>query len=566
MKLGEIYISDDKEIVRIREITKFICTEIGFNKINTIRITTATSELTRNLYEHALKGKITFIILDQKEKTGIKLIFEDNGPGIKNLDQILSGTYKSKEGLGIGLLGAKNLMDFFNIKTSSEGTKIEIIKWCDQYSKSYDVDKIKPEFDVISEESALSILKTQNRETLLILEELKEKNERLIKINLELKQKKDQLNTTMLELENSNYEIMETMTALEQLNKELETIVDTIPDAILVMNLEGTILLYNEPFKKLCKKCIEGELRIKTNILDYKNDNLFIKQLKESVTKTKELRKFIIEPKKGLWLQFLSNFTRISPSAEPFAIIIEIRDITQFVEFEEIRKQFVSTVSHELRTPITSINLSISNFKKYKEYLSEKVQAKILDMIEDNSIILNKMIDDLLILSRMDVKKIELQLEPCDMKELIETVIFQLSSKTESKNIKIINEIEPECVIIGDPVRLSQVFRILIDNAVKYSHENTSIYIKVDLNYIGTFNEKNQKGILFKVIDHGIGINPKDLGNIFQRFFRSENVKNIKGTGLGLSIAKEIISLHRGEIFVESEYGKGSTFGVFLPM
>jgi signal transduction histidine kinase len=100
---------------------------------------------------------------------------------------------------------------------------------------------------------------------------------------------------------------------------------------------------------------------------------------------------------------------------------------------------------------------------------------------------------------------------------------------------------------------------------MKYSNEKNSIEVKAIDHYKGQYNSRAQDGVLFKFEDKGIGISEKDISSIFQRFFRSDQVSDIPGTGLGLPIAKELIELHNGEVYVESEYGKGAIFYVFFP-
>ena len=115
-------------------------------------------------------------------------------------------------------------------------------------------------------------------------------------------------------------------------------------------------------------------------------------------------------------------------------------------------------------------------------------------------------------------------------------------------------------------LRSSQIFRILIDNAIKYSPKGAEIGIQAISDYEGPYNPKKLSGILVKIIDHGIGIPKKDLPNLFTRFYRGTNVGNIGGTGLGLSIAKALTNRHSGTLNVESKENEGTTFFVFLPI
>ena len=119
--------------------------------------------------------------------------------------------------------------------------------------------------------------------------------------------------------------------------------------------------------------------------------------------------------------------------------------------------------------------------------------------------------------------------------------------------------------MIGDLKRIAQIFRIFIDNAIKYSNERSIVKIKAFNNYKGELNPNSIDGVLIQFIDNGIGIRKEDIPNLFKKYFRTKDAINFPGTGLGLSIAETLTRAHKGEIFVESEYGKGTTFSIFLP-
>ncbi|MCK4875932.1 MAG: HAMP domain-containing histidine kinase, partial [Sulfurimonas sp.] len=137
----------------------------------------------------------------------------------------------------------------------------------------------------------------------------------------------------------------------------------------------------------------------------------------------------------------------------------------------------------------------------------------------------------------------------------------------KEKNMTIELDVDDQIELYGDPKRIGQVFRIFIDNAIKYSYENSIILIRATDHYNGNFNIKypNNDGVLFQFVDNGRGIKKEDLPNLFKRYFRSDDVSDIPGTGLGLFIAKEFTELHKGAVYAESNYKKGSTFSVFFP-
>ena len=202
---------------------------------------------------------------------------------------------------------------------------------------------------------------------------------------------------------------------------------------------------------------------------------------------------------------------------------------------------------------------------KYREKLNPDQEAQMIKIIMENASLLTQMIEDLLILSRIESKKLPLKWGELDLIKIIHDTVNQIQPKQVLKNISIELEVPEKLSTFGDSTRLLQVFRNLLDNAIKYSHNGTNVKINAFDHYLGPKNPTGVDGILIQIIDNGIGINPKDISHMFERFYRSIDVQEVQGTGLGLSIAKELIELHMGKISFDTEYGKGSTFSVFLP-
>lgn len=224
--------------------------------------------------------------------------------------------------------------------------------------------------------------------------------------------------------------------------------------------------------------------------------------------------------------------------------------------FAQVR-QFSADASHELRTPLTvmrgEIELALRNVKTAEEY--RRVMASALEEI----LRLTTIIDNLLLLARADRGMYDGTFSEVDLAELAGELYDDGTMLAEPKRITVTLERNDPAMIVGDRVRLRQLFLNLIDNAIKYTPEGGSVSIAV---------ERNNGSALFRVKDTGIGIPPEETGRVFDRFYRVDKARSreMGGSGLGLSIARWIAELHRGSIRVESEVDRGSVFTVELPL
>lgn len=226
-------------------------------------------------------------------------------------------------------------------------------------------------------------------------------------------------------------------------------------------------------------------------------------------------------------------------------------------QMTEDQKQFVSDASHELKTPLTALkSLFEVSLRDKKMTLTDT--KKVIQQGIDQTNKLSKLSNSLLELSRFDNQKL-VSTQTVLIKEIINDAISQLQPKADKKNIKIISKIGSQKVC-GNYQKLVELFVIFLDNAIKYSHDNT----KINLTAIN-----HKKNLLIKIVDQGIGISKKDLPHIFDRFYQASNsrTKNSDtGYGLGLSIAKQITELHHGQIEVETKLNRGTTFIIHLPL
>jgi two-component system, OmpR family, phosphate regulon sensor histidine kinase PhoR len=235
--------------------------------------------------------------------------------------------------------------------------------------------------------------------------------------------------------------------------------------------------------------------------------------------------------------------------------------MTKEKEVAEMKNDFVSNVSHELRTPLASI-------KAYIEMLidgeadDEKTKREFYEVIQNESNRLSRLIDNILNISRIESGLVKINKQPQSLTVILKEAIEVISPQAKGKEISLLEQLTPVFYqTVADRDMLYQAVLNLLSNAVKYTPEGGQITIQTEV-------DEAKKLVSARISDTGVGIPPKDLPFVFDKFYRVEaNNRMAKGTGLGLSLVKHIVeTVHRGRIFVESTQGKGSTFGFELDL
>ncbi|MBI4364781.1 MAG: GAF domain-containing protein [Candidatus Latescibacteria bacterium] len=227
---------------------------------------------------------------------------------------------------------------------------------------------------------------------------------------------------------------------------------------------------------------------------------------------------------------------------------------------DEMKSELISVVSHELRTPLTSIKAYTETLLENQENPSFTLQEKFLGIINEECDRLSRIVNDVLDLSRMDSGKRRLNAEPLSLSRILDEVVPTVEPQLIARRLSFARDLAPALPAIeADPDLLKQVLVNLINNAAKFSPEETRITLRA-----ARAGERMQ----IVVEDQGVGIPPDKLGRVFERFYRVEDggTRRAGGTGLGLAIVKGVVELHGGTIRVESEMGKGSRFVVELPL
>ncbi len=344
---------------------------------------------------------------------------------------------------------------------------------------------------------------------------------------------------------------------------KFEAILMSIANGVVVCDSSDIIQLVNEHARQLLD-VTDSEI-LNTNIQQY-CDNNGIDAFKEKI---EEFKNTPISQMTDKPLEFNIEVservlkTVISPmflnSGDYVGYIIVLIDITKEVEMDRLRSQFVSNVSHELRTPVTVLRSYSDTLANMGDEFDYETQKEFLGIMNKEVIRLHDMVNDILDFSRYQAKNINLEKEMHDIPELVQECVSRAQILAKEKNLEFVVMIEPNLPQI--PINYDSITRALMNlltNAIKYSSDNTTVKIRA---------EKTADYVVLTVTDQGTGISEENQKKVFDRFFRVEtSAHTVKGTGLGLHLVKITIEKHhKGEVFVHSKLGEGSTFGFKLP-
>lgn len=321
-------------------------------------------------------------------------------------------------------------------------------------------------------------------------------------------------------------------------------------DGILLLDSTGRILLANQALKEILSST-DGQISVGKNINDISPDSDIGNVIADALTNPEE---------REVELELADKGTAISISATPINdggatnLLIIFKNITKQRELDNIRRDFVANVSHDLKTPITGIKLLADAIRQTADTEAIKNFA---ERLEKETSRLMQLVNDLLDLSKLET--VDPKFGYFDLASLLEELATEFKSAAETKGIVLrVNIAERLPQYFGNPEQIELMVVNLLDNAVRYTATGGKINLKLS---------HRDKNFQFVIADTGIGIPKKDIGRIFERFYRVDKARSRKkgGTGLGLSIVKHVVQNHGGGIMVESRVGVGSKFIVNLP-
>ncbi len=329
----------------------------------------------------------------------------------------------------------------------------------------------------------------------------------------------------------------------------LRTILDSMVEAVYVTDGKGRVTLTNEALDELVPKDAVG--RRAKNVIKNKVLRRAIRRArKKGVAAQVELESTIGD-------RTYSFQAQVSPLPGGSGVVTVLHDVTRLRAADRIRRDFVANASHEIRTPLTAIR-GFAETLRDGAIDDRDVAVRFLDAIYRHSLRLQRLAEDLTTLAQAESLQHSFETVSTDVRAVCRDSANSLEGAAHSKRISIVFEIPDEKVVLDvSPRALDHALINLIQNAIKYSPEKTTVTIRL---------KSSEDFVVIEVEDQGPGIAPESQNRIFERFFRVEGGRSPQeaGTGLGLSIARNMIERAGGELTLESEVGKGSLFRITL--
>lgn len=353
------------------------------------------------------------------------------------------------------------------------------------------------------------------------------------------------------------------MTQIREKEGRLRSVLEHMINAIVMVSEEGKIVLLNRKAEQMFG--IKGSEWLGKPFTDVR----LSKEIADMTREVFEHRQYTHEELTIYYPEERILDVNIVPvfqnDDEQAGILLLLQDVTEMRRLERMRSQFVANVSHELKTPIAAV-------KGFTETLMNgamnepEVAKSFLQIIHDESERLNRLIGDILELSKIESKREPLYFSPVHLPTFMEQTVEMISNQANHKQIQVKLEVEHDLYLEADEDRLRQIVLNLLSNAINYTREGGKV--KLSAKPIIHADSMEYDDILIVIQDTGMGIPKKDLPRIFERFYRVDKARSRSsgGTGLGLSIVKHLVDSHHGAITVESEVGIGTTFSIKLPV
>ena len=347
---------------------------------------------------------------------------------------------------------------------------------------------------------------------------------------------------------------IEQIRSMQAEQDKLAAILSQITDGVMIVDDAGLVVLINEACEPILGTPVTGGME--KPLIQVVRHHQYVDVWRECLNTGEEQSVFLELPQSDKMIQCIA--TPLSGDLEGSSMLL-IRDLTMLRRLETVRRDFISNISHELRTPLAALKLlaetvadSAMDDPEMMQYFLHRMQVEV-----DS---LTQMVSELLELARIESGKTPLQLQSCDVADLLETAMQRMKVLAKSNEVEVSIELAKDLPhVMADSIRLGQVLSNLVSNALKFTPEGGKVALGAEV------FDKNPEMVCIYVADSGVGISSGMLERVFERFFKTDQSRSKGGTGLGLSIAKHLVEAHGGKIWAESQEGYGSTFYFTIP-
>ncbi|MGB8954195.1 MAG: ATP-binding protein [Tumebacillaceae bacterium] len=366
----------------------------------------------------------------------------------------------------------------------------------------------------------------------------------------------DEVGQLGLTLNTMAYKLEANIDDLQREKEQLSSIITSMTDGVVAADLNGTITLANPPARRFIRAQLLAETGMSSD-MRLPQDLLQIE--KEVMSHRESLQDELNWQGRILIVTMVPLYEKNGTTLR--GVVAVLRDITDERTLEKMRQDFIANVSHELRTPLAMM-------QGYSEALLDEFgddpeqRQELTQIILDETHRMRRLVNDLLDLAQLESGQFQMNTEEVDMSHLIRRIGRKFTTVSHERGVAIqlqVPEGVPPLIVHGDSDRLEQVFTNLVDNAFRHTPQGGQILLTLT-------HEAGSAHV--SVRDTGEGIPPEDLPFVFDRFYKVDKARTRSkgGTGLGLAITRNIVKNHHGDIVVESEVGKGTTFNVLLPL
>ncbi|MCR8643729.1 cell wall metabolism sensor histidine kinase WalK [Paenibacillus sp. N1-5-1-14] len=382
------------------------------------------------------------------------------------------------------------------------------------------------------------------------------------RVNIRSKDEVGQLGHAVNRMSDS---LQEQMNLILESESRLKGVLGNMSAGVMMVGREGNIVLLNPSAEQILG--FEDHELLGHRFDEAKQQPQLIQLIEHCMEKQQPLREEMVFYYPAESILEVNAIPIIQGDDTWTGVLIVLHDITAIRRLEKMRSEFVANVSHELKTPIASVKGFAETLLAGAMNDPETAKA-FLKIIYDESERLNRLIGDILALSKIESKRVPLQLSPVSLTTIIEDSIHMMQVEAEQKSIQLDMRVEGDLYLEADEDRLRQILINLLSNGINYTMDGGKVRIIAEPIRARSEDEEEYEHIRITVSDTGIGIPKSDLPRVFERFYRVDKARSRSsgGTGLGLSIVKHLVEIHHGTIQVESEIGIGTKFMIELPV